>query len=213
MANDYDVLIAGGGLAGLTATLLLSRKGYKVALFEKNQYPFHKVCGEYVSNESLPFLKKLGVPLDELNVTRITSLRLTSPNGQSFQTKLEMGAFGISHFTLEKTLSEMCRHSGTDVFENHSVQNVERVKDKFCFIVNNQQITGRLAIGASGKHSRLHPTHPKETLKHFIGVKYYAEIPLEEDLIEMHIFFINFFLYIINNYDVNISLKISSVII
>ena len=54
----YDVAILGGGLAGLTNAYLLTKVGYKVILFEKGSYPQHKVCGEYISNEALPFLKK-----------------------------------------------------------------------------------------------------------------------------------------------------------
>jgi len=54
MDNDitYDAAIIGGGLAGLALSIQLSKKGYRVILFEKEQYPFHKVCGEYISMES-----------------------------------------------------------------------------------------------------------------------------------------------------------------
>ncbi|TAE50818.1 MAG: FAD-dependent oxidoreductase, partial [Cytophagales bacterium] len=46
---QYEVAIIGGGLAGLTNAILLANAGKKVILFEKNQYPFHRVCGEYIS--------------------------------------------------------------------------------------------------------------------------------------------------------------------
>ena len=66
ISRIYDVVIIGGGLAGLTCALHLSRKGVDVLLIEKNTYPHHKVCGEYVSNEVLPYLKRL------LSLSRIT---------------------------------------------------------------------------------------------------------------------------------------------
>ena len=53
--------IIGGGLAGLTAALHLSKAGFEVLLFEKERYPKHKVCGEYISNEILPYWTALGV--------------------------------------------------------------------------------------------------------------------------------------------------------
>src|SRR3954469_26020423 len=59
----YDVCITGGGLAGLASAILLGRSGYKVILYEKESYPFHKVCGEYISMESWNFLRNLGLPL------------------------------------------------------------------------------------------------------------------------------------------------------
>ncbi|NJO03265.1 MAG: FAD-dependent oxidoreductase, partial [Bacteroidia bacterium] len=49
----YDIVIIGGGLAGLVNAIQLSQAGLKVALLEKKSYPFHRVCGEYVSNETL----------------------------------------------------------------------------------------------------------------------------------------------------------------
>ena len=45
--QHYYVTVIGGGLAGLSIAIQLANNNYKVALFEKEQYPFHKVCGEY----------------------------------------------------------------------------------------------------------------------------------------------------------------------
>ena len=50
----------GGGLAGLASALDLAGRGYRVTVVERKLYPFHKVCGEYVSNEVLPYLRRLG---------------------------------------------------------------------------------------------------------------------------------------------------------
>ena len=58
----YDVIIAGGGLAGLALSIQLGKAGHRVALFEKERYPYHKVCGEYISLESWNFLQELGLP-------------------------------------------------------------------------------------------------------------------------------------------------------
>ena len=54
------VLVLGGGLAGLAVALDLAGRGHRVAVVERRRYPFHRVCGEYVSNEVLPYLRRLG---------------------------------------------------------------------------------------------------------------------------------------------------------
>jgi flavin-dependent dehydrogenase len=59
--NSYQVSVIGGGLAGLTLAIQLVDAGYSCVLFEKNSYPFHKVCGEYISMESWSFFGKIGV--------------------------------------------------------------------------------------------------------------------------------------------------------
>src|SRR5687768_7067733 len=93
--NKYDVAIIGAGLAGLSLSIQLAKKGYSVVLFEKERFPFHKVCGEYISLESWNFLKSLGLPLEELNLPIIKTLMLTAPNGKALQAELPLGGFGI----------------------------------------------------------------------------------------------------------------------
>ena len=48
--TTYDVIIIGGGLAGLTNAIHLSNFKQLVLLIEKNSSPKYQVCGEYTSN-------------------------------------------------------------------------------------------------------------------------------------------------------------------
>jgi len=41
----FDVIIVGGGLAGLCSAIHLSKYELKILVIEKNNYPKHKVCG------------------------------------------------------------------------------------------------------------------------------------------------------------------------
>src|SRR5215468_4901551 len=81
----YDVAIAGGGLAGLALSIQCARAGYKTVLFERETYPFHKVCGEYISFESWNFLEELGVPLSQMNLPIIRRVLVTAPNGRQVE--------------------------------------------------------------------------------------------------------------------------------
>ena len=56
--KNFDCAIIGGGLAGLTLAVQLADAGYSVVMFEKGKYPFHKVCGEYISMESYEIDRK-----------------------------------------------------------------------------------------------------------------------------------------------------------
>ena len=57
----YHCAIIGGGLSGLCLAAQLADKGISVIVFEKNEFPMHKVCGEYISMESYQFLNDLGL--------------------------------------------------------------------------------------------------------------------------------------------------------
>jgi len=94
--KQYDVAIAGGGLAGLALSIQCAQAGYRTVLFEKEKYPFHKVCGEYISFESWNFLEELGVPLSQMNLPVIRRVLVTAPNGKKLVKSLPLGGFGIS---------------------------------------------------------------------------------------------------------------------
>ncbi len=78
-----DIIIAGGGLAGLTAAIHLSKAGLKVTVFEKSPYPHHKVCGEYISNEVVPYLQIAGAYPATLQPVQISKFQFSSTSGQA----------------------------------------------------------------------------------------------------------------------------------
>src|SRR5476649_2486474 len=107
--EQYDVAVAGGGLAGLSLSILLAKAGFRVALFEKETFPFHKVCGEYVSLESWNFLEELGLPLSDWNLPIIRKLLISAPDGGSIEQELPLGGFGISRYKIDAALAAIAR--------------------------------------------------------------------------------------------------------
>ena len=55
----YDLIIIGGGPAGTSVAISTARSGASVLLLERGRFPRHKVCGEFVSAESLSLLTDL----------------------------------------------------------------------------------------------------------------------------------------------------------
>src|SRR5258708_16876916 len=120
----YDVIITGGGLAGLALSIQLVRAGYRVALFEKETYPYHKVCGEYMRLESWNFLEELGLPLSDWNLPIIRTLRMSAPNGRMLEQELPLGGFGISRYRLDSALADIARTEGVEMFESTRVTDI-----------------------------------------------------------------------------------------
>lgn len=154
METNSDVVIIGGGLAGLTAAINLSQKNLKVILIEKSTYPRHKVCGEYISNEILPYLRSLGINVSELNPTKISKFEFSTSSGKTAKTELPLGGFGISRFALDaflyqKAISINCtiiKENVTDVFFSN---------DLFTVTTANQILTAKIVLGAFGKRSNV----------------------------------------------------------
>lgn len=154
METNFDVLIIGGGLAGLTAGIHLSQKKLKVVLVEKSSFPRHKVCGEYISNEILPYLKWLGVNVLELQPTNISKFKFTTQKGKTAEAKLPLGGFGISRYALDEFLYQKALANNCFVLKEN-VTNVSFTDDIFNITTSEQIITAKIVLGAFGKRSNI----------------------------------------------------------
>jgi menaquinone-9 beta-reductase len=186
----YDIAIVGGGLAGLCLAIQAGKAGHNVVLFEKNNYPYHKVCGEYISNESWQFLETLGVPLQDYALPVINTLKVSSPSGQMLQAPLAQGGFGISRYKLDAALCALARNAGVQVLEGTKVENVTFVNNQFFIAVANQQYSAKVVCGTFGKRSNLDVKWQRQQ-KHtqsYIGVKYHVNYPVPTNEIQLHNF-------------------------
>jgi len=153
--KNTKVTIIGGGLAGLTAAIHLSKIGLEVTVIEKNEYPKHKVCGEYISNEVLPYLDWLGINISELKPANISKIIFSTSNGKVINGNLPLGGFGISRYTFDEHLYRKAKANGCE-FIQETVGNVVFEKDEF--IVNttdNNTLKSDIVIGAFGKRSNI----------------------------------------------------------
>lgn len=192
MENDvYDIIIIGGGLAGLVNAICLSRAGYKVLVIEKKVYPYHKVCGEYVSNEVLPFLQRIDADPMVLKPAKIERLSVSSPSGNTLEIPLLMGGFGVSRFKLDEFLFERARNSGAEFLLNTQANDVKEINGVFHITTDTEILNAKLAIGSFGKRSNLDRTLERPFFykrSPYIGVKYHIKRNIPEDLISLHNF-------------------------
>lgn len=198
--TTYDVAIIGGGLAGLSTAIQLARKGYSVVVLEKEKYPFHKVCGEYISMESWEFLQNLGLPLPDLGLPIIDTFILTSPNGNSFTTKLPLGGFGISRYKIDYLLSELARENGVILLDETKAEQINFENEEFLVRVaskklGHQELIAKICCGAFGKRSNLDMKWKREFINrvdakqnNYVAVKYHIKTSWPDHLIGLHNF-------------------------
>ena len=195
ISSTYDVAVIGGGLAGLALAIQCVRGGYSTILLEKEKYPFHKVCGEYISFESWNFLQELGIPLSDMELPVINRVMISSPNGKHIEHALPLGGFGISRYLLDDMLAKMARREGVTLAEETKVADVVYRNNAFMIFSSGGETEAKVVAGAFGKRSNLDVKWKRNftqvkpnKLNHFLGVKYHIKTAFPDDLIALHNF-------------------------
>ncbi len=189
--QDLDLTIIGGGLAGLVSAIHLSKAGFKVLLIEKNKYPRHKVCGEYVSNEVLPYLESLGFYPLNFGAKQISKFELTTHNNKTIKANLPLGGFGMSRYEMDFQLYQLALKSGVKVYHD-TVIDVKFEADQFQVETKSDDVfISKIVIGAFGKRSNLDVKLKRKFITKkspYLGVKIHVSGDFPDNKVALHNF-------------------------
>ena len=147
--EKYDVIVVGAGPAGAISSYYLSKKGFKVALLEKNDIGREKICGGGISHYSLNELP-YGLP-DALIEQRIKGINFISPKNEIFQKK-ELEQIGITTYRskFDSFLVNKAIDVNVDFLPYTKVSNIR--KSNGLFNIQNK-FSAKYVIGADGVNS------------------------------------------------------------
>jgi flavin-dependent dehydrogenase len=170
---EYDLMVAGAGPAGSACAITAARAGARVLLLEKDRFPRHKVCGEFVSPESLRLLEFLLRRKQFDALPEIASARIFL-GPKSVSLPVAPAARSIPRFDLDAALLESARRSGVHAQEGATVRGMEQSKvaqnDAFEIRTADKTFTARAVVNATGRWSQL--TQPQAAGKaKWIGLK------------------------------------------
>jgi menaquinone-9 beta-reductase len=156
--NHYDLVIAGGGPAGSAAAITASRAGYRVLLLERGCFPRHKVCGEFISGESLKLLSELLGPCHpELSASVFyTHEARLFVDGATTCLPIAPSA-SISRYELDAALWRAAEGAGVECRQEITAREIGRGKEGFTVRSSQHSWTARAVIDATGRWSNLRP--------------------------------------------------------
>ncbi len=126
----YDIIVAGGGIAGALSAAGAARSGAKVAVLDRNDYKqagkktnWGWVCGDAVAQTHIDFVhKEIGLRLTEPVLdTKVDGVQVLSPDMQrKFQ--FEGEGYSLDRPKLAKVLIDFAVKSGATYMPHHEVE-------------------------------------------------------------------------------------------
>ncbi len=157
---DYDVAVVGAGLAGSSIAAQLATAGWRVLLLERDEFPRHKVCGEFLSPEVQQTLRSLNLyqPVVALQPVALQHATITGRRGKTLSIPLPGTAWGLSRYALDATLAATAAARGATLQSGSTLLNYEQKRTGYRLVVraNDQQRVGinvRALIMACGRHT------------------------------------------------------------
>jgi flavin-dependent dehydrogenase len=175
----YDLIVVGGGPAGTSAAIHCARLGARVLLLERGRFPRHKVCGEFVSAESLDLLAGLLAPQHAQlfsEAIRIPRARVFL-DGRRLQAPVNPPAASISRLDLDQALWDSARQCRVDSRQQIAVQDIVGT-GPFLVRTSRGEFESRALINGSGRWSNLNsaPTDSHNRGMKWLGLKgHFAE--------------------------------------
>lgn len=165
MSKNRHLIIVGAGPAGASLAIRLARQNFQVTLIEREKFPRHKLCGEFISPECLAHFKDLGVLSEMLESggERITETIFYAPNGKSvgvpsdWLDKNESGALSLSRAEMDFRLLKKAESSGVEVLRETSVVGLLMESEEVCGVKiksangETKEIKADLTIDATGR--------------------------------------------------------------
>ncbi len=154
--NTYEVIIAGGGPAGSTASTLLAQHGHRVLLLEKERHPrFH--IGESMMPYIEPVMQRLGIDWGEGNLRKNGADFIDEQSGRqlSFPLQNRYGTYQIERSVFDRKLFENAVGHGVEGHQQEKVLHAECTQSGVEVRTERGVYQGRYFIDASGRSALL----------------------------------------------------------
>ncbi len=157
MTYFTNLLIIGGGPAGIAIGITAARNGIDATILEKRDYPVDKACGEGIMPAGASHLRQFGIDrfIDPENYFPFQGIRYVSKNGAVAEGCFREGAgWGIERSILSSGFVNAAReYPSLTVQTRCKVEKLERAHDHWIVATGDTPLQARFVVGADGLSS------------------------------------------------------------
>jgi menaquinone-9 beta-reductase len=156
--KTHDVVVVGGGPAGLAVAIAAATRGLDTVVLERSATPVDKACGEGLMPSGLEALERLGAlkHLDRRDSSPFVGIRYVQEDGSSAEGKLPApGGLGVRRLALSAALATRAREVGVDLREHTQVVSHVRTPDGVTLETPVGRVSARFLVAADGLNSAL----------------------------------------------------------
>lgn len=185
---DVDVVIVGGGPAGSAAGIELAHVGRRVAIIERTTAMHDKVCGDFLSGETVEDLAELGVDAGGLGSEVIRRVRLVGALCRS-SAMLPFVAQSVTRRVLDEALLQRAAECGALVLRGHAAESLHQVDGAWRVDVasagGSYTMCAPDVVVATGKHDMRGLPRPDGKHSGLVGMKMYLRLgPAQRNALE-----------------------------
>jgi 2-polyprenyl-6-methoxyphenol hydroxylase-like FAD-dependent oxidoreductase len=161
--SSTDVLIVGGGPAGLAAAIAARQKGFEVIVADRDRPSIDKSCGEGLIGEGVEALRALGVEIPAAESFSFRGIRFVGSGSRVEAGFLSARGIGVRRTTLHRFLLERAARLGVQFSWECHFTGIEAQGLSFA----GSLIRARWVIGADGLDSMIRRQYGLDS--HFSG--------------------------------------------
>jgi len=148
---DIDVLVAGGGPAGLAAAIAARQQGLSVLVADCAVPPIDKACGEGLMPDAQDALEQLGLRIENTQTGTFHGIKFIGPEGAVLARFPRGEGMGIRRTLLHQILLEFAVKLGVKTAWGVRICGLQEAGVR----VGSEVIIPRWLVGADGQHSRV----------------------------------------------------------
>jgi menaquinone-9 beta-reductase len=183
--RQTEVLVAGGGPAGLAAAIAARQAGFEVAVVDCEQPPIDKACGEGIMPDGLAALAAFGVQVDPSDAAPFRGIRFI--NGVS---EVEAGfpcgvGYGIRRTVLHQALVDRAAECGVLLHWGQRITGLS----PHGLQVEGEVVSSRWLVCADGQNSklrRLSGLDPAQATRQRFGFRRHYRVARWSEFVEVH---------------------------